>query len=61
LVGVFFAAAVTRLIPQEQFQALDSQNNILTNFIAVMFGTLAYFPALVEVPIIQPVINKNCL
>jgi len=53
LVGVFFAAAFTYLIPKEQFQALASKNNLLTNFIAVMFGALAYFPALVEVPIAE--------
>ncbi|MBL7150669.1 permease [Candidatus Microgenomates bacterium] len=53
LVGVFFAAAITHIIPKEQFQSLASQNNLLTNFIAVMFGTLAYFPALVEVPIAE--------
>ncbi|HUW21311.1 MAG TPA: permease [Candidatus Bathyarchaeia archaeon] len=53
LVGVFFAATITHLIPKEQFQALASQNNLLTNFIAVMFGALAYFPALVEVPIAE--------
>lgn len=53
LVGVFFAATITHLIPKEQFQAISSQNNLLTNFIAVMFGALAYFPALVEVPIAE--------
>jgi len=53
LVGVFFAAAITHIIPKEQFQSLASQNNLLTNFIAVMFGALAYFPALVEVPIAE--------
>jgi len=53
LVGVFFAAAITHLIPKGQFQALASQNNMLTNFIAVMFGALVYFPALVEVPIAE--------
>ncbi|MBU1200403.1 permease [Patescibacteria group bacterium] len=53
LVGVFLAATITNLIPKEQFQALASQNNLLTNFIAVMFGALAYFPALVEVPIAE--------
>ena len=53
LVGVFFAATITHLIPEKQFQALASQNNLLTNFIAVMFGSLAYFPALVEVPIAE--------
>lgn len=53
LAGVFFAATITHLIPKEQFQVLASQNNLLTNFIAVMFGALAYFPALVEVPIAE--------
>ena len=53
LVGVFFAAAITQLIPKEQFQSLAGKNTLLTNFIAVMFGTLAYFPALVEVPIAE--------
>ena len=53
LVGVFLAAAITHLIPEKQFQALASHNNLLTNFIAVMFGALAYFPALVEVPIAE--------
>lgn len=57
--GVFFAAAITYLIPKEQFQTLASQNNLLTNFIAVMFGTLAYFPALVEVPIQAVVLLLN--
>ena len=53
LVGVFLASAITRLIPKEQFQVLASKNTLLTNFVAVMFGSLAYFPALVEVPIAQ--------
>ena len=53
LVGVFFAAAITQLVPQEQFQALASKNTILTNFAAVAFGALAYFPALVEVPVAE--------
>lgn len=53
LVGVFLASAVTQLIPKEQFQQLASQNTLPTNFVAVMFGALAYFPALVEVPIAE--------
>ena len=52
-VGVFLASAITSLIPQEQFQALTSRNNLLTNLLAVLFGALAYFPALVEVPIAE--------
>jgi len=53
LVGVFLAAVITQLIPKEQFQALASKNTLLINFVAVMFGALAYFPALVEVPIAE--------
>jgi len=51
--GVFIASAITSLIPQDQFQILTSQNNLLTNFLAVLFGALVYFPALVEVPIAE--------
>jgi len=53
LVGVFTAGAITHLIPQEQFQELLGQNTLLTNFTAVLFGAVAYFPALVEVPIAE--------
>jgi uncharacterized protein len=53
LAGVFLASFITYLIPEEQFRTLTSQNNLLTNFAAVMFGALAYFPALVEVPIAE--------
>ncbi len=53
LVGVFLASAITTLIPQDQFQILTSQNNLFTNFLAVLFGALAYFPSLVEVPIAE--------
>jgi len=53
LIGVFIAGAITNLIPQEQFQELLGQNTILTNFISVLFGAIAYFPALVEVPIAE--------
>jgi len=50
---VFLASAITHLIPKEQFQKLAQGNSLLTNFVAVMFGALAYFPALVEVPIAE--------
>ncbi len=52
LVGVFLASAITEIISEEQFQALTA-NNLITNFAAVLFGALAYFPALVEVPIAE--------
>jgi len=53
LIGVFTAGAITHLIPQEQFQSFLGQNTLLTNFVAVLFGAIAYFPALVEVPIAE--------
>ncbi len=53
LVGVFFASAFTNMIPQEKFQAFAGKNTILTNLAAVGFGAIAYFPALVEVPIAE--------
>lgn len=53
LVGVFLASTITHLIPKDQFQRFAQNNNLLTNFAAVMFGALAYFPALVEVPIAE--------
>lgn len=53
LIGVFLASAITSLIPEAQFRNLTSSNNLLTNFVAVLFGAIAYFPALVEVPIAE--------
>ncbi len=53
LVGVFLAGAITYLIPQEDFQRFAGKNTIMTNFVAVLFGAIAYFPALVEVPIAE--------
>ena len=53
LIGVFAAGAITHLIPQKQFQQFAGENTLLTNFVAVLFGAIAYFPALVEVPIAE--------
>ncbi len=53
LIGVFAASVITYLIPEDQFRALTSNNNLVTNFVAVLFGAIAYFPALVEVPIAE--------
>lgn len=53
LAGVFGAAFITHLIPKQQFQALTKTNNLVTNLAAVVFGAVAYFPALVEVPIAE--------
>ncbi len=53
LVGVFLAGTISSLLPKEQFQKLAGRDTLLANFVAVLFGALAYFPALVEVPIAQ--------
>ncbi len=53
LVGVFIASFLTNMIPQDKFQEIAGQNTLLTNFLAVLFGAIAYFPALVEVPIAE--------
>jgi len=53
LIGVFFAGVITHLIPEKQFQEFAGENTLLTNFVAVVFGAIAYFPALVEVPIAE--------
>ncbi|HEY59786.1 MAG TPA: permease [Anaerolineae bacterium] len=51
LVGVFGAGVFKAIIPQEAFQRLAGQNTIWANLAGVLFGVIAYFPALVEVPI----------
>jgi hypothetical protein len=43
----------TDIIPLEQFQQFLGKNTLFTNFVAVLFGAIAYFPALVEVPIAE--------
>jgi len=53
LVGVFLAGTISSLIPKEQFQQLAGKNSLFANFVTVLFGALAYFPALVEVPIAE--------
>lgn len=53
LVGVFFASMLSVLMPQEMFIKFMGSNTLLANLIGVLFGTFAYFPALVEVPIAE--------
>lgn len=51
LVGIFGAGVFKAIIPQEAFQRFAGQNTIWANLTGVLFGVIAYFPALVEVPI----------
>ena len=51
LVGVFLSGALIPLIPQELIANIAGENTILANIVAALFGTVAYFPTLVEVPV----------
>ncbi len=51
LLGVFASGVLKPLIPQAFIASLTGQNTILANIIAALFGTFAYFPTLVEVPV----------
>ncbi|TFF86423.1 permease, partial [Candidatus Thorarchaeota archaeon] len=53
LIGVFISGVIRPLIPQALVADYTGANTVLANFIAVMFGTIAYFPTLVEVPIAE--------
>lgn len=51
LLGVFVSGVIKPLIPQELVANIAGQNTILANIVAALFGTVAYFPTLVEVPV----------
>ena len=51
LLGVFASGMMKPLIPEALIASLTGQNTILANTIAAIFGTVAYFPTLVEVPV----------
>jgi len=51
LVGVFISGAIMPLIPESLIVSLAGTNTLSANLFAVLFGTIAYFPTLLEVPI----------
>jgi uncharacterized membrane protein YraQ (UPF0718 family) len=51
LLGVFLSGAIKPLIPQTIIANLAGQNTLIANIAAALFGTIAYFPTLVEVPV----------
>lgn len=53
LLGVFISGVIKPLIPQELIANIAGTNTLLANLIAALFGTVAYFPTLVEVPVAQ--------
>jgi uncharacterized protein len=53
LLGVFVSGLIKPLIPPELVANITGRNTILANLIAALFGTVAYFPTLVEVPVAE--------
>jgi uncharacterized membrane protein YraQ (UPF0718 family) len=51
ILGVFIAGALGELIPENFIQNLVGENTVVANTIGVLFGVIAYFPTLMEVPI----------
>jgi len=51
LLGVFLSGVLKPLIPQALIASIAGQNTLLANVVAALFGTVAYFPTLVEVPV----------
>lgn len=53
LLGVFFAGAISALIPENFLSDYVGGNTVQANLMAVLFGVVMYFPTLVEVPMAQ--------
>jgi hypothetical protein len=53
LLGVFLSGAVKPLVPRELVANFAGQNTLSANIIGALFGLVAYFPTLVEVPVAQ--------
>lgn len=53
LLGVFISGVIKPLIPQTLIASIAGSNTIPANIIAALFGTVAYFPTLVEVPVAE--------
>ena len=51
LLGVFASGLVKPLIPATFIASVTGKNTILANTVSAVFGTIAYFPTLVEVPV----------
>ncbi len=57
IIGVFLAGFLAVLIPADFIQSLVGQNTVVANLIGVLFGVVAYFPTLMEVPIAKLFLN----
>lgn len=57
--GVFIAAFVIRLIPQQWVQTLVGGNSLSANFFSAVFSAVMYEATLTEVPIVQGLMNSG--
>ncbi len=57
IIGVFLAGFLAVLIPADFIQGLVGKNTVVANLIGVLFGVVAYFPTLMEVPIAKLFLN----
>lgn len=57
IIGVFLAGFLAILIPADFIQGLVGKNTVVANLIGVLFGVVAYFPTLMEVPIAKLFLN----
>jgi uncharacterized membrane protein YraQ (UPF0718 family) len=53
ILGVFLAGMLRELLPPEFIQRIFGKNTLVANLVGVLFGVVAYFPTLMEVPIAQ--------
>lgn len=57
--GVFAAAFIIRLIPQQWVQTLVGGNSLAANFFSAVFSAIMYEATLTEVPIVQGLMNSG--
>lgn len=58
-IGVFLAAFIIRLIPQQWVQTLVGGNSLSANFFSAAFSAVMYEATLTEVPIVQGLMNSG--
>lgn len=49
-IGIFVAGAIGAIMPENFLASYLGENSIFANLVAVLFGTVMYFPTLIEVP-----------
>jgi Predicted permeases len=49
-IGIFAAGVISAILPENLLESILGTNSVMSNLLAVLFGTFMYFPTLVEVP-----------